>query len=177
VLIERREGCEATCEVKHGGTTLFRGSDGSASRSNLLLTFREAQRVAERRIGEVVRTDEVWRLRRDLANARAQRERSEVLREQAERERNEAREERDAARHEVQSARLSLQIAVNRENERGGEARQVVLTTARILDIELAEEPLGGEMWSPKNMQRVQRAARSLVQENNDLRRIVGRRS
>lgn len=44
---------------------------------------------------------------------------------------------------------------VERENVSGGEARRIVLEIARLLGINLAREPVNGQVWDPDNMQRV----------------------
>jgi hypothetical protein len=154
VTVEKREGCEPWCEVKHDGVVLFRGGDGSASRLREMFHSQQVVSAEAHRmlVGRVEQRAE--RAERDAAAARAQAERAEQARERAERERNDARDLLFRARADVSF-----------ENEKGGEARQVVLTCANVLGIDLARDPSDGQMWSPKNMQRVQRAVRALVHE------------
>ncbi|MEV6684437.1 hypothetical protein AB0N28_03680 [Streptomyces sp. NPDC051130] len=53
------------------------------------------------------------------------------------------------------------------ENERGGEAREVVAAVARALDVDIDKGP--GHRWDLDHMRRVVAAAESLVQERDDL--------
>ncbi|NYE44216.1 hypothetical protein [Streptomyces fulvorobeus] len=55
---------------------------------------------------------------------------------------------------------------LNEENERGGEAREVVASVARTLDVVLGDTGIGQSMWDPANMRRVVCAAEAL---RNDL--------
>lgn len=56
--------------------------------------------------------------------------------------------------------RAPLCTRAERENERGGEARDVVLRVARALGVDLAREIRGGDLWSPENMERAVDAAK-----------------
>lgn len=61
--------------------------------------------------------------------------------------------------------------AVYMENERGGEARGVVRQIGTTLGLALGIDPVGGEVWSPANMQRVVDAVRALKAEADQLRK------
>lgn len=61
------------------------------------------------------------------------------------------------------------------ENERGGEARDIVNRTARTLGMDLAENRLGVGTWAPENMMRVIFRARVVMQENAELRKEIDR--
>jgi hypothetical protein len=52
IRIDKREGAEPTCEVKHDGKVLFRGGDGSAARSNLLRAFDDTH-IAPREVNQL----------------------------------------------------------------------------------------------------------------------------
>ncbi|MGP3750878.1 hypothetical protein [Streptomyces sp. IBSNAI001] len=56
---------------------------------------------------------------------------------------------------------------LNEENERGGEARQVVADVARTLGVVLADTGVGQLMWDPANMRRVVRAAQVLSDDRS----------
>ena len=59
---------------------------------------------------------------------------------------------------------------LNAENARGGEARDVVLSVAYALGIQLNASLQGGEIWSPENMRRVVVAAN---QAESDRKRLT----
>lgn len=61
------------------------------------------------------------------------------------------------------------------ENERGGEARDIVSRTARTLGMDLTENRLGVGTWAPENMMRVIFRARAVMKENAELREEIAR--
>ncbi|AXQ61112.1 hypothetical protein SEA_HANK144_59 [Streptomyces phage Hank144] len=61
--------------------------------------------------------------------------------------------------------------AVYRENDIGGQAREIVGLIARVVGVNLGSNPLDGNVWSPRNMMRVVQAAQELAGEHEVLRK------
>jgi hypothetical protein len=74
---------------------------------------------------------------------------------------------------EVELCRAGHCDAAYRQNEQGGEARDVVARIAKAVGVELSSafiRPLDGNVWSPRNMARVLEGVQQLVNENQVLR-------
>jgi hypothetical protein len=74
---------------------------------------------------------------------------------------------------EVELCRAGHCDAAYRQNEQGGEARDVVARIAKVVGVELSSafiRPLDGNVWSPRNMARVLEGVQQLVNENQVLR-------
>ncbi|WP_438470728.1 hypothetical protein [Streptomyces asiaticus] len=66
--------------------------------------------------------------------------------------------------------------AVYAENWIGGQARNIVAMTAKVVGVKLGPNPLDGNTWSARNMMRVVEAARELANANEVLRKeLAGR--
>ncbi|AFO10922.1 hypothetical protein ELB20_56 [Streptomyces phage phiELB20] len=66
--------------------------------------------------------------------------------------------------------------AVYRENDRGGEAREIVGLLAKVVGVNLGAShegprPLDGNVWSPRNMMRVVQAVQEVLGEHESLRK------
>jgi hypothetical protein len=74
---------------------------------------------------------------------------------------------------EVELCRAGHCDAAYRQNEQGGEARDVVAEIAKVVGVQLSSafiRPLDGNVWSPRNMARVLEGVQQLVNENQVLR-------
>lgn len=59
-----------------------------------------------------------------------------------------------------------LEERVEQENERGGEAREVVMHIANLVGVDLTRPcPRGYGTWSPENMHRVTERVRQIMEE------------
>jgi hypothetical protein len=74
---------------------------------------------------------------------------------------------------EVELCRAGHCEAAYRQNDQGGEARDVVAQIAKAAGVTLSSafiRPLAGNVWSPANMARVVKGVQDLVAENQALR-------
>ncbi|WNV90277.1 hypothetical protein [Umezawaea sp. Da 62-37] len=69
----------------------------------------------------------------------------------------------------LQNALRAVEAAVCAENERGGEARGLLLEIGRLVGVDIAKDPIGGT-WHPENMRRVLTAVDGLRRQNAQLR-------
>ncbi|WP_405620263.1 hypothetical protein [Streptomyces sp. NBC_00076] len=73
-----------------------------------------------------------------------------------------------AIRASVDRLQLAAEVAVYRENEQGGHARQVVAKVARVLGVDIDEGP--GHRWDPDHMARVVAVADQIRDERDEAR-------
>ncbi|MEU8327344.1 hypothetical protein [Micromonospora sp. NPDC048839] len=70
---------------------------------------------------------------------------------------------------ELRQALGAVERAVNEENRKGGEARQIVVGVARLVDIDLTRDPAEGNVWSLSNMSRVLTGVHGLARRVREL--------
>lgn len=76
-----------------------------------------------------------------------------------------------ADRAAIDRLEVAALAAVHRENESGGQARQVVADVARVLGVDIDEGV--GHRWDPEHMSRVVGVADTVREERDDLREEV----
>ncbi|MCG8926616.1 hypothetical protein [Lentzea sp. CC55] len=70
----------------------------------------------------------------------------------------------------LQAALAAVEHAVYDENERGGEARGLLMEIGRLVGVDLTRDQPDGQTWSPANMRRVVDGVDSLRRQNAQLR-------